>query len=119
MKTLLEIPLTKNHHQLAKWINEAQLVDDQGRAVTATVSKSKVSTDSKVAGTRFRRIGRGRASLKLEIYAAKAPLSKVVRNGQFSFREALYSHESGGTYRRHTEARTWVSNSLRHSRSVR
>jgi hypothetical protein len=106
-KPPLIIPPTRNHHQLAKWINASHLADSFGRSVTATVFVGRVSTDSKIAGTRFRRAGRGRKSLQLKIYAANPR--------KFLGRDELYEHESGETYRRHTEARAWVAANLHHT----
>lgn len=98
----MKLPPTRNHRQLAHWINEQPLVDLQGRAVAARVERVRTSTDSRVAGTRFRRIGKGRAGLRLEIWTI-ATLSA----------ERLFQHTSSETYRRHTEARAWVANNLR------
>jgi hypothetical protein len=103
----LTLPPTRNHRQLADWINAQRLVDDRGRPVVARVDRVRTSTDSRVAGTRFRRIGRGRAGLVLEIWPAHA--KRVMPNSD----ERLYRHASSETYRRHDEARAWVEQNLR------
>ncbi len=100
----MNIPVTRNLRQLAKWINDNQLVDEHRKLVVATVRGGRVSTDSKVAGTRFIRKGRGRASLCFEIWPAGS--------GQWDRRDALFRHESGETYRRHAEAVQWVKANL-------
>lgn len=103
----MTLPPTRNHRQLASWINAQKLVDDRGRPVVARVERARTSTDSRVAGTRFRRIGKGRVGLVLEIWPAHAKL--VMPNSE----ARLYRHESSETYRRHDEARTWVEQNLR------
>lgn len=107
MSSRLTLPPTRNHRQLAAWINEQRLVDDLDRPVVARVDRVRTSTDSRIAGTRFRRIGRGRAGLVLEIWPAHAKLSMPNSN------ERLYRHESSETYRRHDEARAWIEQNLR------
>lgn len=101
----MKIPPTRNHRQLADWINEQQLVDDRGRRVYATVDRVTTSTDSKIAGTRLRRLGRGRRGLVLEIWPTRASAPRP--------EDRLFRHESSETYRRHTEARAWVEENLR------
>lgn len=103
----LALPPTRNHRQLANWINAHKLVDDRGRPVAARVDRVRTSTDSRVAGTRFRRIGKGRDGLVLEIWPAHAKL--VMPKSE----ERLYRHASSETYRRHAEARAWVEQHLR------
>jgi len=98
--TSLKLPPTRNHRQLAAWINAQKLVDERGRPVVARVEHVKTSTDGRVAGTRFRRVGKGRQGLLLEIWRS-AP------------EERLYRHESSETYRKHAEARAWVEQHLR------
>ena len=103
----LALPLTRNHHQLASWINDQKLVNDRGYPVVARTSSVVTSTDTKVAGTRFRRVGRGRKGLLLEIWLADPP-------ERVPFEERrLYRHESSETYRKHSEARAWVEQNLR------
>lgn len=107
----LKVPPTRNHRQLASWINQNKLVDDRGRPVVARVDRVRTSTDTKVAGTRFRRIGRDRQGLVLEIWLIEKP-------SHLPYAEArLYRHESSETYRRHAEARAWVEQNLRKDRS--
>jgi hypothetical protein len=103
----LLLPPTRNHRQIAAWINTQGLVDDRGRPVVARVESVTTSTDSRVAGTRFRRIGRGREGLVLEIWPAHAKL--FMPNPE----ERLFRHTSSETYRRHAEARAWVEQNLR------
>ena len=101
----MKLPPTRNHRQLANWINAHKLVDDRGRLVRALVQCVKTNTDSRVAGTRFRRIGKGRPGLLLEIWP--------IGDSPFKPEELLYRHESSETYRRHDEARAWVEQNLR------
>lgn len=108
MTARMMIPPTRNHRQLASWINEHKLVDDRGRLVSARVDRVQTNTDGRVAGTRFRRIGKGRAGLVLEIWPANAKLLAQPE-------ERLYRHESSETYRKHSEARAWVEQHLRRS----
>ena len=106
----MKLPPTRNHRQLANWINEQRLVEGRGYPVVARVQNVRTSTDTKVAGTRFRRVGRGREGLLLEVWLADAP-------SKMSFEERrLYRHESSETYRRHEEARRWVEENLRPTR---
>ena len=101
----LKIPLTRNHRQLANWINEQQLVDSRGRRVCAKVEQRRTSTDRKVG--RLRWPGKGRQGLLLEIWLVDPP-------PKLSYEERrLYRHESSETYRRHSEAREWVEKNLR------
>jgi hypothetical protein len=104
----LKPPPTRNHRQLANWINEHKLVDDRGRPVAAIVERIKTNTDGRVAGTRFRRIGKGRQGLLLEIWP--------IGISRFQPDERLYRHESSETYRKHSEARQWVEENLRPAR---
>ncbi|HSX23319.1 MAG TPA: hypothetical protein VLE97_11150 [Gaiellaceae bacterium] len=101
----MTIPPTRNHRQLANWINAHGLVDDRGRPVSARVDRVTTNTDTRVAGTRFRRVGRGRRGLVLEIWPVGADTWKPELR--------LYRHESSETYRRHSEARRWVEENLR------
>ena len=103
-RTDLKLPPTRNHRQLANWINEHKLVDDRGRQVAARIERVKTSTDRRVVGTRFRRVGKGRQGLRLEIWLAGFSL--------FQPEARLYRHESSETYRRHDEARAWVEQHL-------
>jgi hypothetical protein len=108
-RRLLAIPLTRNHHQLAAWINAHKLIDNGGRAIIATVQRSKYDTDSNLRGTRLRRAGKGRWGLVLEIRHRTA-----VGQPTFGYDpNLLYSHHSGETYRKHDEARRWVAKNLR------
>ena len=101
----VKLPPTRNHRQLAAWINEQQLIDDRGRLVTARVERVKTNTDGRVAGTRFRRVGKGRQGLLLEVWLTGfSPFQPEAR---------LYRHTSSETYRKHAEARTWVEQHLR------
>lgn len=101
----MKLPPTRNHRQLAAWINSRRLVDVHGREVCARVDAITTNTDTRVAGTRQRRIGRGRPGIVLEILLNGASL--------FDPSARLYRHESSGTYRRHAEARVWVEQNLR------
>ena len=106
----LKLPATRNHRQLADWINEQGLVDDRGHSVVARVQNVVTSTDTKVAGTRFRRAGQGRKGLLLEVWLADAPT-------RVPFEERrLYRHESSETYRKHSEARAWVEQHLQRAK---
>ena len=101
----LALPPTRNHHQLASWINAHKLVDRQGRPVVARVERITTNTDGRISGTRFRRIGKGRSGLLLEIWP--------VGVSPFALDERLHRHESSETYRKHAEARAWVEQNLR------
>jgi hypothetical protein len=101
----VKIPPTRNHRQLAAWVNAHKLVDESGRPVCARVERVTTSTDTRVAGTRFRRVGRGRRGLVLEIWPVGADTWRP--------EERLYRHESSETYRRHDEARAWIEQNLR------
>ena len=101
----VKLPPTRNHRQLAAWINTHGLVNARGRQVLARVDRVKTNTDGRVAGTRFRRIGKGRQGLLLEIWPIGVSL--------FRPEERLYRHESSETYRKHDEARAWVEQNLR------
>lgn len=107
-KSPVALPLTRNHRQLASWINKHDLVDAEGNAVCARLYQITTSTDTRVAGTRFRRIGRGRKGLVLEIWLSDASTLDPTAK--------LYRHESSETYRRHGEARTWIEQHLRMAR---
>lgn len=101
----MKMPPTRNHRQLAVWINARRLVDAAGREVCARVQPITTSTDRKIAGTRLRHVGRGRPGLVLEIWLSGASI--------FDPSARLYRHASSETYRRHSEARAWVKQSLR------
>lgn len=111
----LKLPPTRNHRQLAIWINEHKLVDNRGRLVCARVNRVRTSTDRKVG--RLRRPGKGRQGLLLEIWLLEPPSSLPTPQPTKSHYEArrLYRHESSETYRRHSEAREWVEQHLRQS----
>lgn len=104
----MKLPPTRDHRQLADWINAHKIVDDRGRQVLARVERVTTNTDTKVAGTRFRRVGRGRAGLVLEIWPVGAETWRPDQR--------LYRHESSETYRRHGEAREWIEQNLRRPR---
>lgn len=106
----LVLPPTRNHRQLAAFVNAEKLVDEKGRLVVARVERVTTNTDTRVAGTNFRRIGRGRKGLLLEIWPAHAPLFMP------DPAERLFRHESSGTYRKHSEARRWIEQNLRRPR---
>jgi hypothetical protein len=108
--TKLALPPTRNHQQLADWINAGQLVDAHGRAICARVERVTTSTDTRVAGTRFRRVGKGRRGFRLEIWLSTAPLFMP------DPADRLFSHTSSETYRKHSEARAWVEQNLRRPR---
>lgn len=108
--TRLVLPPTRNHRQLAAFINKHKLVDADGRLVVARIERVTTNTDSRVAGTRFRRMGRGRKGLLLEIWPAGA---KVFMPDPA---DRLFRHESSETYRKHSEARAWVEQNLRRPR---
>ena len=93
----LKLPPTRNHRQLAAWINEQKLVDESGRPVAASVDRVRTNTDRKIPGTRLRSPGKGRVGLSLEIWPVGAETWRV--------EQRLYRHESSETYRRHSEAR--------------
>jgi hypothetical protein len=105
----LDIPPTRNHHQLAAWINGQALIGRGDRAVVATVQRSKHSTDSSLKGTRLRRVGKGRWGLVLEI-RHRIPVKQSTFGHDPNL---LYSHHSGETYRSHDEARRWVAEHLK------
>ena len=105
MTSSVKLPPTRNHRQLANWINAHKLVDDRGRTVAARVACVATNTDGRVADTRFRRVGKGRQGLLLEIWP--------IGVSQFSPEGCLYRHEASETYRRHDEARAWVEQNLR------
>jgi len=98
-------PPTRNHRQLADWINVQKLVDDRGRPVEARVDRVTTNTDRQLAGTRLRHVGRGRQGLVLEIWPVGADTWRR--------EQRLFRHESSETYRRHEEARAWVEQNLR------
>jgi hypothetical protein len=101
----VKVPPTRNHRQLANWINANKLVDASGDAVCARIYRVTTSTDTRVAGTRFRRVGKGRQGLVLEIWLSDA--------STFDPTARLYRHEASETYRRHSEARAWIEQNLR------
>jgi hypothetical protein len=101
----LKLPPTRNHRQLANWINTNKLVDDQGRRVEARVTNWRTNTDRKIG--RLRWPGKGREGLLLEIW----PVGSFWHPDQ-----RLFRHESSETYRRHSEARQWVEENLRRKR---
>ena len=105
----LKLPSTRNHRQLAVWINAQKLVDESGRPVVASADRITTNTDTRVAGTRFRRQGRGRQGLLLEIWPVGAD--------RWHSDQRLYRHESSETYRRHGEAREWIEQNLRRAKS--
>ncbi len=100
----MKLPPTRNHRQLAAWLNTQRLVDVHGREVCARVEARTTNTDTRVAGTRFRRPGRGRKGLVLEIWPVGADTWRP--------EQRLFRHESGETYRRHSEAREWIAQNL-------
>lgn len=101
----MKLPPTRDHRQLANWINVHELVDMRGRPVSARVERITTNTDSSVAGTRLRRVGKGRRGMLLEIW----PIGASILDPD----ERLYRHASSETYRRHAEARAWVEQNLR------
>lgn len=112
----MKLPPTRNHHQLANWINAHKLVDDRGRPVAAHVERIRTSTDRKIRDSRLRWPGKGRHGLRLEIWLQPLPFdqSLVEKPLHLPHEEArLYRHTSSETYRRHTEARAWVEQNLR------
>jgi len=82
--------MRRNLHQIAKAINETPKL-----GLIATSAKSSSSTDSKVAGTRFRRQGKGRKGVRLVV--------KLVKTG-----EVVCDHDSSQTYRTNDEVERWL-----------
>lgn len=58
------------------------------------ISKSYTNTDTNIAGTRLRRLGRGRRGNKIEVFGD---------NG-----EVIFRHDSSETYRNNCEVARWV-----------
>lgn len=107
----MTIPPTKNHQQLAAWINTNDLRHD-GRSIRAEVETWIYNTDGRVAGTRFLRKGKGRRGLRLRIWLVGAdPLHKSHALAAHPD-GVLYTHVSSETYRKHEEARQWVVQNL-------
>ena len=69
----------------------AAAINAMGNGHTAIVNKSWTSTDTKIAGTRLRRPGRGRKGLKLEV---KGPTGEVVLRADTSYGTSLYDAAS-------------------------
>ena len=101
----MKIPPTRNHRQLASWINAQKIVDDRGRSVVAHVDQIRTNTDRRIRGTRLRHPGKGRQGLVLEIWPIGADTWRPDQR--------LYRHTSSETYRRHAEARAWIAQNLR------
>ena len=101
----MKLPPTRDHRQLAAWINAHKLVDDRGRPVAARVDHVVSSTDRSIPGTRLRRAGKGRRGLRLEIWPVGASALRPD--------DRLFQHTSSETYRKHAEARAWVEQHLR------
>ena len=115
-KKLLAIPPTRNHRQLAAWINSANLVTDDGIAVKAVVEPWTTSTDRKAG--RLRIPGRGRKGLRLTITLVEDQknyrmVACVLPHWPWFSTRAIYQQESGDPYARHEQARQWVIHNLR------
>ena len=68
----------------------AKLINDLDDGYIATVEQRTSSTDTKVAGTRMRREGRGRKGLKLRVFDPK--------------KQQVFSHDTSQCYRTVEEA---------------
>lgn len=104
----LIIPPTRTHAQLAAWVNANKLVlrgSLPGREVIAIVEPSTSSTDRKIG--RLRWPGKGRKGTVLRIHLRSVALCADY--------QALYRHDTSETYRRHAEARAWVTDNLTYS----
>jgi len=99
----LIIPPTRNHRQLAVWINAQELVDLKDRPIVASVTREKNDTGSNIKGTRLRRPGKGRWGLVLEIWLKDRKLKH----------DCLFEHHAAETYRTHSEARSWAASNLK------
>lgn len=66
----------------------AAAINAMGNGYTAVAEKSWCSTDTKIAGTRLRRAGKGRTGLKLTV---KDPKGEVVLSCDTSHTTPLYS----------------------------
>lgn len=98
----MKIPPTRDHRQLAAWINASRLKSETGRPVRARVEPSYTNTDRMLG--RLRRPGRGRRGLKLAILEHD------------DIHRVLFEHDQSQTYRRHAEAREWIERNLRRSK---
>lgn len=100
----LTLPPTRTHAQLAAWINAHTLAlrSFPTRRVGAVTAASMSDTDRKVG--RLRWPGKGRTGTELRIYTLGLPFSVGT--------PALYRHDTSQTYRRHAEARAWVTTNL-------
>lgn len=96
-KKEITLPPMRTMKQVAKYINT------NTRALgglTAETMAWTSSTDSKIAGTRLRRVGRGRKGTRIQIYAIAAGLM----GGR-----ALVFDQKPETYRRVHEVTDWLT----------
>lgn len=87
---------------IADWINANR------PELRATVEKSSSSTDTKVAGTRFIRRGRGRKGNRIKIYLREGgPVDGI------GAPKPIFDHNAAETYRSNDEVECWLSDYLR------
>jgi len=92
-----------------------------------TVSKWRSDTDGKVAGTRFRRQGKGRLGTRIQVYytlgvaareAAWGPIQVLYDGEETALSQAarvlegvrpIFDHKAGETYRSNDEVEQWAA----------
>jgi hypothetical protein len=91
---------------IAAWVNEHTAL----LGLRAVVRKTSVSTDSKIAGTRLRRVGKGRKGNEIEFWATRT----LEVPGHFGPNTVIagalaHSHNAAETYRSNDEVERWLA----------
>jgi len=100
---------------IAKWINARSAV----LHITAEVKGVRVSTDTPLAGTRLRNVGKGRDGNELRIFSTRAlavpsefhvdPQVMTSRGTTlYGARALVHRHNSAETYRSNDEVERWL-----------
>lgn len=88
----------------------AEFINDEFPMLDAKVLASWSSTDRNLAGTRFRKPGKGRRGNKIVVRATAAvKITGMFRRiDDFNPGEIVFQHDASETYRRNSEVATWI-----------
>lgn len=88
----------------------AEFINDEFPMFDAKVQASWSSTDRQLAGTRFRKPGKGRRGNRIIVRATEAVkiTGMMRRQDEFNPGDIVFQHDGSETYRRNSEVAAWI-----------